>query len=97
LVVAQNLLAWLLATCPDEKCRDGKKAVESALRACELTNWEVAGIIDTIAAAYAEAGDFDRAVKYQSMALEDTDYQEEHGEGGRKKLELYTERKRYQE
>ena len=32
--------AWLLATCPDRKLRDAKKAVESATRACELTEWK---------------------------------------------------------
>ena len=95
--VARNLLAWLLATCPDDKYRDGKKAVESAIRACELTNWTAAGIIDTLAAAYAEVGDFDNAVKYQKQASEDPEYQERYLEGGRMRLELYKERKPYRE
>ena len=37
---AYNSRAWLWATCPDGKCRDGKKAVESATKACELTEWK---------------------------------------------------------
>ena len=41
---AHNNLAWLRATCPEARVRDGKKAIESATRACELTEWKVARI-----------------------------------------------------
>ena len=56
--VTYNGRAWMWATCPNAKYRDGRKAVESATKACELTDWDEAGIIDTLAAAYAELGDF---------------------------------------
>ena len=63
-----NNRAWHWATCPDEKYRDGKRAVESATKACELSEWKTANSIGTLAAAHAEAGDFARAVEFQTKA-----------------------------
>jgi hypothetical protein len=51
-------LAWLLATYPDSKSRDGSDAVRLAERACVLTERRIPALLDTLAAAYAEAGDF---------------------------------------
>jgi tetratricopeptide (TPR) repeat protein len=65
-----NALAWLWATCPADELRDGTRAVEAALRACELTGHAVAGFLDTLAAAYAEAGQFESAVRWQEKTIE---------------------------
>ena len=67
---AHNSLAWLLATCPNERFRDGDRAIKSAIRACELTEWREPDYLDTLAAAYAESGQFEKAVEFQQKALD---------------------------
>ena len=61
--------AWLRATCPDASIRNGQLAIADSKKACELDTWILASHIDTLAAAYAEAGDFDSAVRYQQEAI----------------------------
>lgn len=62
-------LAWLLATYPDSKSRDGAEAVRLAERACDLTERRIPALLDTLAAAYAETGDFPRAISVAEEAL----------------------------
>jgi tetratricopeptide (TPR) repeat protein len=63
-------LARLQATYPAAEFRDGAKAIENATKACELTDWKNADYVDTLAASYAEVGDFDSAVKCQKKAID---------------------------
>ncbi|AMV23224.1 Tetratricopeptide repeat protein [Gemmata sp. SH-PL17] len=90
-----NNFAWLKATCPDATFRDGKRAVELAKRACELTGNREGEYLDTLAAAHAESDDFTAAVKAQKLALEDNGYAKRYGEDAQKRLKLYQDRKPY--
>ena len=65
---AMNDLSWLLATTADAGLRDGAEAVRLASRACELTRYQQTLYIGTLAAAYAEAGDFKRAIATAQQA-----------------------------
>jgi tetratricopeptide (TPR) repeat protein len=67
---AQRERAWILATCPDAKVRNGELAIASASKACELTAWNEPKSLATLAAACSEAGDFDGALKWQQKALD---------------------------
>lgn len=69
---ALNSMAWFLATWPDEKIRNGKKSIELATLACEVTKWNNIAIIDTLAAAYAEDGQFKKAIEYMNMIIPHT-------------------------
>ena len=95
--VGQNGLAWLLCTAPDAKVRDGKRAVEAATKACELTNYKNGGYLDTLAAAYAEIGEFDKAVEWQEKALKAGDIPVKDLDAARKRLELFKQKKPYRE
>jgi tetratricopeptide (TPR) repeat protein len=94
---AYESLAWLLATCPDEHVRDGRKAVEYAGTACDLTGGKSPQCLGTLAAAFAEAGRFDLAVKWQQRALESAEYEKEEGQAARERLRLFEERRPYHE
>jgi len=64
-----NGYAWFLATCPDGEFRDGKEAVKLAQKACEFSGGKDWYHLDTLAAAYAESGDFEKAVEYAQKAV----------------------------
>ncbi len=69
LVEAHCASAWIRATCPDARYRDSKLAIAAATRACELTKWQDHGSMEVLAAALAEAGDFERAVEWQQKVV----------------------------
>jgi tetratricopeptide (TPR) repeat protein len=92
---AHEALARVLATSPEAKVRDGKRALEHATRACELSGWKHALCVDTLAAAHAECGNFKEAVRWQKKALELGHGSEELKRLARQRLELYEQGKPY--
>jgi tetratricopeptide (TPR) repeat protein len=69
-VQACNNLAWIFACSPDPSLRNGSDAVELATRADQLTQGQNAIAIGTLAAAYAESGQFPQAVETEKRACE---------------------------
>lgn len=67
---AHNNLAALLADSPEPSLRDPQRAITHARRACELSDWSNWQFIDTLALAYASAGDFGDAARWQLRAIE---------------------------
>jgi len=61
--------AWFRATCANASFRNGQQAVKDAKAACSIMIWKDEHMIDTLAAAYAETGDFNSAVQYTAQAL----------------------------
>src|SRR4029079_16100740 len=60
--------AWFRATCANASFRNGQQAVKDAKAACSIMTWKDESMIDTLAAAYAETGDFNSAIQYASQA-----------------------------
>jgi tetratricopeptide (TPR) repeat protein len=65
-----NNLSWVMATSPEDSIRDAKLSLEYGLKACELTKFEKPHILSTLAAAYAENGQFDKAIEWSKKAVE---------------------------
>ncbi len=68
-IIATNSLAWIFATHPDAEIRDGEQAKSLATQACELTEYGQPALLDTMAAAYAEVGEFDQAIETAQSAI----------------------------
>jgi tetratricopeptide (TPR) repeat protein len=62
-------LAWLYATYPEDAVRSGEEAIRLATRASNRTGNRNAEMLDTLAAAYAETGDYSQAVAVAERAL----------------------------
>ncbi len=88
----RNSPAWFLCTAKFDEVRDGHLALEMATKACELTDYRVATCVNTLAAAYAEVGDFDSAVNWSEKTIELTT-DDARREKFTQRLESYRSRK----
>jgi tetratricopeptide (TPR) repeat protein len=94
-----NNLAWLITVHPEIKNRDTNEAIRLAGRACELANYKDLEFLDTLAAAYASAGQFDKAAETvrKAIPLAQTANQTDLVNDLSKKLQLYESGQAYHE
>lgn len=105
-----NNLSWILATSTEDPLRDGKRALELAKRACEVTQFEAPHILSTYAAAFAEVGDWEQALHWAGQAVAKSENRLEKAETEvdkklaqeeldhlKKELESYREKKPWRE
>ena len=83
--------ALLRAACPAAEYRDGAKAIEMAKKACDATNYRDSWSLSSLAAACAETGDWDGAVKWETEAIARDKLKRNEPEHKRR-LELYQAR-----
>jgi len=90
-------LARVLATAPDPKLRDGKRALREATKAVDMIKYRDGRFLDTLAAAHAEAGEFDKAVETQQKAIDDPEFMKDEGDAARQRLKLYRDKKPFRD
>ncbi len=97
-LISMNNLAWFYATTSDNKYQNREEAVRLAELLCRQTNYENYMYVDTLAAAYARAGNWEEAVRYQESAirlLKNGGMEDDAGFNQR--LNLYSSHKAYTE
>jgi tetratricopeptide (TPR) repeat protein len=92
-----NNLAWVLATSPDEEVRNAKRSIELAMQACQATQFQKAHVLSTLAAGYAEAGEWDKAVEWSKKAVELGHDDAETAEQLKKELASYESKQPWRE
>lgn len=100
--VAKSILAWGLATLPIDSLRDSREAIEFGLALFERNQVNAAVAAEICAAAYAEDGDFDNALKMQRKAVERVEenvgasgYSENQVKGLHERLDLFRRKRPY--
>ena len=93
-----NNYSWLLGTCPDDQYRDAALALEYGKKSAEGTYYKLPHILSTLAAAYAENGDFESARSWSQKAVDLAAADDDDNlEDLKKELESYKENKPWRE
>jgi tetratricopeptide (TPR) repeat protein len=94
-----NDLSWMLATAPENELRDGASALQLADQVNKLTEGKNPYILDTLAAAYAEIGDFAKALEtaQAGLKLAEASGNKELAFGLKKEIALYYEEKPFRQ
>jgi tetratricopeptide (TPR) repeat protein len=88
-LMCANNLAWILATYPDAKLRNGSEAVRLATEACEADGYKQLTLLDTLAVALAEAGKFDEAIRTSQRLIRLAADQPSQVEAIKARIKLY--------
>lgn len=94
---AHNGLAWALATAPKAELRDGRRALTHATKSCELTQFKNPYSLSTLAAAHAELGEFDEALRRHNQATALPDYPKDKLGRANQRRKLYEQKMPYRE
>ncbi|MCL2915963.1 sel1 repeat family protein [Shewanella corallii] len=96
--VSLGNVAWILATCPEGEYRDGTRAVELSLELLKHDEQDPS-ILDNLAAAYAETGDFAAAVSTQQKAIDALRQRPEVADISefQQRLQIYLQKRAYRE
>jgi tetratricopeptide (TPR) repeat protein len=96
---AANNLAWIYATSVDHRIRNAEESLELALQVCRATDNRKSAYLDTLAATYAENGQFMRAISTAQHAIDVAEQanQEDLAEQIRQRLKVYQDNKPYRE
>ncbi len=99
MTLAANNLAWVLATHPQEGVRNGAEAVRWAEQVCERTRHAQPSFLDTLACAYAEIGEFEKAVATATQAVEMLEHKGESTAAAdiQVRLELFQQQQPYRD
>jgi tetratricopeptide (TPR) repeat protein len=90
-----NSVAWFWSTCPDPKLRQGEKALVYATHVCAKSSWRSPAFLETLAAAYAEVGQFEEAIRWQKQAIERMP--KDGLQASKQRLKLFEEKKPYRD
>jgi TPR repeat protein len=96
-VRALNSLAWIQSTAKNRKYRNGKEAISNAKQAVSLTNRKDAMILETLAAAYAEDDQYEKAVEtiHEAISILEPTENMQFGDEFKKILNSYEKDKQY--
>ncbi len=94
-----NALAWMQGASAMEGIKNPSEAIRLAERACQLTDYETPEVLDTLAVAYAAAGNYAKALEISQKAVTEAQQSSKLPLAGRigKRMDLYKQNQPYRD